>query len=73
MKTISPRTAEALARLEAAVARIETAARGGTGDAALGRELVAARADYAALREVTDTVSGRLDAAILRLQNALEA
>ncbi len=68
-----PHTRTALEHLAQAVSRLEAAldARGEL-DAALSAELDAARADQAALRQVVDTVSERLDGAIDRLQTALE-
>ncbi len=64
---------EAMRRLEGAVARLEKAAgRVADGDAARHGALAAAKADYATLLDTTDSVALRLDAAILRLDRALE-
>jgi len=67
------RLEEAVKRLERAVARLEKAAIGvGEGEATPPGALAAAKADYAALLETTESVATRLDAAILRLDRALE-
>lgn len=64
---------EAVKRLERAVTRLERAAtRASADDATRHGALAAAKADYAALLETTETVALRLDAAILRLDRALE-
>ncbi|MGO8915183.1 MAG: hypothetical protein ACLQJR_04690 [Stellaceae bacterium] len=64
---------EAVRRLERAVARLEKAALPvGSDDAARPGALAVAKADYAALLETTESVATRLDAAILRLDRALE-
>jgi exonuclease VII small subunit len=64
---------DAVKRLERAVARLEKAlGRAADADAARHGALSAAQADYAALLETTESVAGRLDAAILRLDRALE-
>ncbi|MEE9139602.1 MAG: hypothetical protein V3U18_02380 [Alphaproteobacteria bacterium] len=66
-------------RLEKAVARLEAASRASAAGAGedefheklaggLVEALQATQADYAALREATDSVSDRLDAAIDRLR-----
>ena len=66
----------ALDRLEAAASRLkEQAATGGAspGDQQqLTADLEKMRNDYAALEQVTETATGRLDAAIARLKTALE-
>ncbi len=65
---------ETLTRLERAVARLERATeRFGKDRAAQEGALAVAKADYAALLETTDSVASRLDAAIVRLDRALEA
>lgn len=64
---------DAVKRLERAVARLEKAApRAADGDKARPGALAAVKADYAALLETTESVASRLDAAILRLDRALE-
>ena len=64
---------DAVKRMERAVARLEKAAsRVADGDKARHGALAAAKADYAALLDTTDSVAARLDAAILRLDRALE-
>lgn len=64
------RLEDAVKRLERAVARLEKAAsRAADGDNA---HHSAATADYAQLLETTESVAARLDAAILRLDRALE-
>ena len=66
----------ALDRLEAAALRLkEQAAAGGAppaDQAKLGADLEKMRNDYAALEQVTQTATDRLDAAIARLKTALE-
>jgi hypothetical protein len=66
----------ALDRLEAAALRLkEQAAAGGApqGDQQqLSADLEKMRNDYAALEQVTETATDRLDAAIARLKTALE-
>jgi hypothetical protein len=64
---------DALKRLERAIDRLETAASG-SGDGAAARigAVAAAKAEYTALLETTEMVATRLDAAILRLDRALE-
>jgi exonuclease VII small subunit len=64
---------EAMKRLERAVLRLEKASEqmGERGMAHNGA-LAAAKADYAALQQTTDSVAARLEAAILRLDRALE-
>ncbi len=66
----------ALDRLEAAARRLkEQAAAGGApqGDQQqLSADLEKMRNDYAALERVTETATDRLDAAIARLKTALE-
>ena len=66
----------ALDRLEAAARRLkEQAAAGGApqGDQQqLSADLEKIRNDYAALGQVTETATGRLDAAIARLKTVLE-
>jgi hypothetical protein len=64
---------DAVKRLERAVLRLEQASersdeRGMTHNGALA----AAKADYAALQQTTESVAARLDAAILRIDRALE-
>lgn len=77
------RLEQASERFEKALARLEAAARayaGRAGDArmherlneGLTEALKATQAEYAALRDVTQTVSKRLDATIDRLRNVLE-
>jgi exonuclease VII small subunit len=64
---------DAVKRLERAVARLEKAAsRVADGDKTRHGALAAAQADYAALLDTTESVATRLDAAILRLDRALE-
>lgn len=63
---------EAVRHLERAIARLESAAsQSADGPVALGA-VAAAKADYSALLETTEMVASRLDAAILRLDRALE-
>jgi hypothetical protein len=63
-------------RLEQAVARLERAtakpARG-VDRGEIAKALEEARADGAALREASKTVSARLDSVIVRLKSALDA
>ena len=64
---------EAVRRLERAIARLEsTASRNLDGATARHGAVAAVRADYTALLETTEMVASRLDAAILRLDRALE-
>jgi len=64
---------EAVKRLEDAVERLEKAAtRAAESDATQNGALAAAKADYAALLQTTENVAVRLDAAIVRLDRALE-
>ncbi len=74
---------EAQKKLEAALDRLEAAARSlkeqaAAGGAPLGdqqqlaADLEKMRNDYAALEQVTETATDRLDAAIARLKTALE-
>ena len=64
---------EAVRHLERAIARLETAAsRSADGAMAGNGAVAAAKADYSALLETTEMVASRLDAAILRLDRALE-
>jgi hypothetical protein len=69
------RMSDALARLEAAMVRIEQAsakAKGSGGaDLQLAAELRKAQDDYAALKAKTDGVADRLDVAIGRLGGLL--
>lgn len=61
-------------RLDQAVARLEAAlnARGEASDSKLAKELAAIRSQNAALQEVNDVVSTRLDDAIRRLKSMLK-
>lgn len=59
-------------QLEQAISRLEQALATRGDDAALERALADARAETKNLRQVADTVSGRLDAAIGRLKSTLE-
>jgi len=64
---------DALGRLERAVARVEKALDAmGENERTRIATLVAAQADYSALAATTDRVASRLDAAIIRLDRALE-
>jgi hypothetical protein len=64
---------DAVKRLDRAVARLEKiAARVADGDKTRPGALAAAQADYAALLDTTESVATRLDAAILRIDRALE-
>ncbi len=65
--------ATAREQLEQAISRLEKALSTRGDDAALERALADARAETKNLRQVADTVSGRLDAAIGRLKSTLEA
>jgi exonuclease VII small subunit len=76
------RLEQARQRLETAVARLESAVKlsaAGTGDEGVHEKLAgeladalqATQAEYAALKDVTRSVSDRLDAAIARLRNVL--
>ena len=61
-------------QLEKAIARLETALSeqpGDTGNAAVDKALQDARADYQNLREVAESVSGRIDDVIARLRVTL--
>jgi cell division septum initiation protein DivIVA len=64
--------ATAREQLEQAISRLEQALATRGDDAALERALADARAETKNLRQVAETVSGRLDAAIGRLKSALE-
>jgi cell division septum initiation protein DivIVA len=64
--------ATAREQLEQAISRLEQALATRGDDAALERALADARAETKNLREIADTVSGRLDAAIGRLKATLE-
>jgi exonuclease VII small subunit len=67
------RLEDAVSRLERALARLEKAAsRLAEGDTQRRAALARSNADYAALRDTTETVASRLDAAILRLDRVLE-
>ncbi|MCH2559495.1 MAG: DUF4164 domain-containing protein [Alcanivorax sp.] len=69
------RLAQAVARLESALARrggSALSAEAGEGSAELQRALDDARAEYAKLSEVTGLVSQRLDRTINRLKLVLE-
>jgi ABC-type branched-subunit amino acid transport system substrate-binding protein len=69
------RVVEAAKRLERAVLRLEAAIEqtgGGTDRAGLQRALADAKAQYASLSQVTQTVASRLDQAIGRLDRVLE-
>ena len=69
------RVVEAATRLERAVLRLEAAMEHGGGPtdrAGLERALADAKAQYASLSQVTQTVAGRLDQAIGRLDRVLE-
>jgi ubiquinone biosynthesis protein UbiJ len=67
------RLEDAVNRLERAVARLEKAAtRIGESDAQRHAALSKSTADYAALRDATESVAARLDAAIHRLDRMLE-
>ncbi len=64
---------DAVDRLERAVARLEDAVnRVGESEENRLAALVAVKADYAALASTTERVAARLDAAIGRLDRALE-
>jgi exonuclease VII small subunit len=64
---------EAVRHLERAIARLESAASRNADRTVAGSGAVAAaKADYSALLETTEMVASRLDAAILRLDRALE-
>jgi hypothetical protein len=64
---------EAVKRLERAVLRLEKASNGiDERGVAHNGALAAAKADYAALQQTTESVAARLDAAILRIDRALE-
>ncbi|HZB93876.1 MAG TPA: hypothetical protein VE397_20680 [Stellaceae bacterium] len=64
---------EALKHLERAIERLERASdRIGEQGGAQNGASSEIEADYAALMETTDTVAARLDAAILRIDRALE-
>jgi cell division septum initiation protein DivIVA len=64
--------ATAREQLEQAISRLEQALATRGDDAALERALADARAETKNLRQVAETVSGRLDAAIGRLKSALK-
>jgi exonuclease VII small subunit len=64
---------EAMKRLERAVLRLEKASeRMDERGMAHNGALAAAKADYAALQQTTDSVAARLEAAIQRIDRALE-
>lgn len=63
---------EAIRHLERAIARLESTASRCTDGAVARHDVVAAKGDYGALLETTEMVASRLDAAILRLDRALE-
>jgi hypothetical protein len=69
------RVVEAAKRLERAVLRLEAAIEEGSGAKdrrGLERALADAKAQYASLSQVTQTVASRLDQAIHRLDRVLE-
>ena len=69
------RVVEAAKRLERAVLRLEAAiehSRNATGRAGLESALADAKAQYATLSQVTQTVASRLDQAIGRIDRVLE-
>ena len=61
---------DALSRLESAV---EAQLRSNREDEDAAAALLRARSDYTALKQVTETVRGRLDDTIVRLESVLEA
>lgn len=68
-----PRSRAALERLAEAVAGLDrTLAETGDVSAQLAADLAAVKAEKAALQQVVDSVSTRLDGAIERVQNLLE-
>jgi hypothetical protein len=67
-----PRTQAALERLAQSVIRLEAAVAELGRDDDMAAELEAARAEQAALQQLVDTVSDRLDGAIGRLRTVLE-
>ena len=78
---MSPRQAQqklesALDRLEAAARRLREQADAGSAspgdEQQLNADLEKMRGDYAALEQVTETATARLDAAIARLKTTLE-
>lgn len=62
----------AIERLESAIGAQAAATAANGGDAELAVALEKARADYAALKDVTATVRARLDGTIERLENVIE-
>ena len=64
------RLEEAMSRLEKTV---EARLRANDADKEAAAALMRARSDYAALKQVTDTVRGRLDDTIVRLESVIEA
>ena len=64
------RLEEAMSRLEKTV---EARLRANGADKEAAAALLRARSDYAALKQVTDTVRGRLDDTIVRLETVIEA
>ena len=69
------RVIDAAKRLERSVLRLEAAmvhASGAVDSASLAKALADAKAQYASLSRVTETVASRLDQAIGRLDRALE-
>ena len=72
---MATRLEQATRRLEAALARLEQAiasrTQGNGRDPEAEETLRRVQADYAALKDVTDTVSTRLDDAIHRLKDAI--
>lgn len=68
-----PRTQAALERLAQSVIRLETTlAERGRDEDGMAAELEAARAEQAALQQLVETVTERLDGAIGRLRTVLE-
>ena len=65
-----PRLDDAQRRIEQALDRLEATTEARKESTA---QLAKLRADHAALKQTTETVSARLDAAISRLKSVLEA
>lgn len=68
------RLKEANKRLDAALKRLDRAARnsGGGGDAALSSALEETKAEHKALRDATEQVTRRLDETVARLQKVMK-
>ena len=72
LDTAQQRLDSAIARIEAALSQRSGATEDQAGDTQLAAALDAALQDNARLREITGTVSSRLDSTIVRLEHLLK-